>query len=155
MNNYEISVGMNNKISILSEKFFSTATLSQITQTINSSVNGEPKNSIDEWFQLDGCRWKDFIYVSGKSFQEVKYKLLEKLSKSNTSSKRGYFVSCLFDGIEMCELDAIFKFLTEKADVDEIVWANSVPENDEQPFISLVLLDQNKNIFLNPCNKIC
>ncbi len=141
MNNYDISVGANSKISILSEQSFSATKLSQITQTINSSINGDPEISIDEWLKLDGCVWKDFIFVSEDFFQKAAHKMLEKLSKSNFPSKRGYLMSCYPNEVSMFEFDDLFKKITEQTGVNEILWANSVPVKGEQPFIFFVLLD--------------
>lgn len=141
MNNNDIFVGSNNKITIQCEQSFSETKLSQITQSINSSINGEPEILIDEWLKLNGSVWKDFIFTNEDSFQKAEHKLLEELSKANTTAKRGYLVGSLFNEIEFLEVDAFLKQITEKTRVNEILWANSASENDERSFISLVLVD--------------
>ena len=141
MNNYDILVGTNSKISILSEQSFSETKLSQITQTINTSVNGTPEISIDEWKKLDGSVWNNFIFVNEDSFQKAAHKLLKELSKSNSTAKKGYLIGNLFNEIEFLEVEAFLKQITEETRVNEILWANSASDNDKRPFISLVLLD--------------
>lgn len=140
MNRYEILLDSDNKITIETENTFSSDTLRQILQSIHAGISGEPEISIDDWKALSESAWSNFIYVSDNTFQNAGVKLLEKLSKDDESSKRGYFVSCFTEEVNLTELDALFEQVTKVTDINEIIWASSVPKSGKNSFISLMLL---------------